>query len=165
MKKKGDIVSDPIIVFVILVLMGITIFVGLKMLNGYSNTIISTEPANSSFTNITNTVQSGAGSGINNGILLAIGLLFVVGLVLASNINVDPKWIWLGIIFSLAVMWGLWQARDTFSNAIPADSFAQEQAQAPQAYNALSGIGYLVLLFFVLLFGVVYSRVSGGGVG
>lgn len=166
-QKKGDIVSDPIVVFIVILFMGITAFVGLKMLNGYSNTIISSEPANSTFTNVTSTVQSGAGSGINDGILLAIGLLFVVGLVLASQISVDPRWIWLGIVFGLVVMWGLWQARDTFSNSVSSTSFAQERAQAPQAYNALSGIGYLVILFFILLFAVVYSRISGssGGVG
>lgn len=162
--KKGDVVTDPIVVFIVLIIASVSLFVGLKMVNGYSNNIAINEPTNSTFANITSTVQSGAGDGVNDGILFAVGLIFVMGLVLASQINVDPRWIWLGLVFALVVMWGLWQMRDTFTNAIPSTEFAQERAQAPQAYNAMSGIGYLILLFFVLLFIVVYSRNNSGGV-
>lgn len=163
--KKGDVITDPIVIFIILIIAGISLFVGLKMLNGYSNNVLALDNNTSStYSNITSTIQAGAGTGINDGILFGIGLLFIFGLIIASSLNVDPRWLWIGLIFGLVVMWGLWQMRDTFSNAVPTAEFSQERSQAPQAYSALGNIGYLVILFFVLLFIVVYGRISSGGV-
>jgi hypothetical protein len=160
LKKKGqvDILTTAIVLFVIAILC----LIGFKVINTMAvnyNAMDNVSAPQSTKGAITNYASS-IGSGFDQGIVIALGFIFVLTLVFASQINTNPGFFWIFLfilIIVLAVTSILSQVFEQGTNTV---GFAAERAAMPMVTWVGTNVFMIAAAMAVLLMVVIFAKIN-----
>lgn len=162
LSRKGqvDILTTGLVLFVI----ALVCLLGFKVVNtistSYSAMDNTTAPASTKST-ITN-YSSSLGSGFDQGIVIAMGFIFVLTLIFASQINTNPGFFWIFLFILILVLATTAILAQVFEQGTNTADFATERAAMPMVTWVGTNIFGISAAMAVLLLVVIFAKINSG---
>lgn len=156
-KGQVDVLTVAIIIFVI----GILAMLSFKFLGGINTAYQADVGLSNSTKNVVGTYTANYATAMDQGILIAVGICFMLTLILAYRIDTNPGYFFI-TLFILLILLGITAIfGQVFDQGTNTNDFATERAAMPGLVFVASNIFGISLAMFVLISIVIYAKVTG----
>ena len=160
-KGQVDILTMVIVLFVIAFIS----IMGLKVLNTFNDTYqdINNSSASSQSKTALSSYTSNYASGLDQGITIALGFVFVLTLVFAGMINTNPAYFWIFLFILIIVLGVAAILPQVFDNATNNSDFSVERNQMPLTTWIATNLFQLAVAMAVFIMVVLFAKIRKGG--